>query len=304
MTANTTGTNDGDWRPAATNAEVESGTGWPDEDDDAPALHAYRPNNGESGAAAPARTAVASHDHHTVALPEQRGNGSDAGEPRRRRRWIPFAATGRKAFWLAMTAGVIVILFLLTGLFGLWPKLGNPFSSQRTDRTGPVLLVSIQDLSRFEAASGNFQVIVDLQNDRRFIPDFLFNQRSLFVADGSVDAYVDFSNIGQGDIKVDPTDAKKVTISLPAPQLEPPNLDLNRSYLYATQKGLINKLGDIFSDNSNSEEQLYQLGQQKIAAAALDSQLPQRAEQNTRAMLTEMLHSLGYTTVTVNFASA
>src|SRR5262249_12571046 len=163
------------------------GTGWPDDDDDAPALHAYRPSHGEPSAT-PARTAVASHDHNTVALPEQRprANGSGDVEPaRRRHRWIPFAAAGRKAVWLATTAGVIMILFLLTGLFGLWPKLGNPFSSQRTDRTGPVLLVSIQDLSRFEAASGNFQVIVDLQNDRRFIPDFLFNQRSLFVADGS-----------------------------------------------------------------------------------------------------------------------
>jgi hypothetical protein len=164
--------------------------------------------------------------------------------------------------------------------------------------------VSIQDLSRFEAASGNFQVIVDLQNNRKYVPDFLFNERSLFVADGSVDAYVDFSNIGQGDIKVDPTDSKKVTVNLPAPQLEPPNLDEGRSYLYATQKGLINRLSDVFSNNANDEQQLYQLGQQKIAAAALDSELPSRAEKNTTAMLNGLLKSLGYTSVTVNYAAS
>jgi hypothetical protein len=304
MTPKTTGADDGDRKAPA---EIESGTGWP-EDDEAPVMHAYRPGGGRATAELPARTAVASHDHSTVPLPIQRSHDDD--EPRRdrpHRRWtrfIPFVATGRKLFWLALVAGVIVILLLVTSLFGLWPKIGNPFGAQRTDRSGPVLLISIQDLSRFEAASGNFQVIVDLQDNRRFIPSFLYNQRSLFVADGSVDAYVDFTNIGKGDIKVDPTDAKKVTINLPAPQLEPPNLDLNRSYLYATQQGLINKLQDIFANNGNSEEQLYQLGQQKIAAAALDSQLPQRAETNTRSMLTGMLRSLGYTSITVNFASS
>jgi hypothetical protein len=188
-------------------------------------------------------------------------------------------------------------------MFGLWPKFGNIFGSKTTDRSGPVLLVSIQDLARFEAASGNFQVIVDLQNDRKYLPDFLFNERSLFVADGSVDAYVDFSHIGQGDIKVDPNDSKKVTVNLPAPQLEPPNLDEGRSYLYATQKGLVNRLGDVFSNDANDEQQLYQLGQQKIAAAALDSELPSRAEKNTTAMLNGLLKSLGYTSVTVNYAT-
>src|SRR5215475_2195100 len=249
-----------------------------------------------------------SHDHATVPLPVQR-SGSDDDPPFDNRaprgwRWNPFAAVGRKVFWLGTIAGVIIILLLAVTLFGRWPKLGNPFTSQRTDRSGPVLLVSIQDLSRYEAASGNFQVIIDLQNNRRFLPEFLFNERSLFVADGSVDAYVDFSKIGQGDIKLDSTDSKKVTIDLPAPQIEPPNLDLGRSYLYATQRGLINRFSDVFGGNSTDEQQLYQLGQQKIAAAALDSQLPKRAEQNTRAMLTGMLRSLGYTTITVNFAQS
>jgi hypothetical protein len=94
-----------------------------------------------------------------------------------------------------------------------------------------------------------------------------------------------------------------VTVNLPAPQLEPPNLDEGRSYLYATQKGLINRLGDVFSNDANSEQRLYQLGQQKIAAAALDSELPARAEKNTTAMLNGLLKSLGYTSVTVNYAT-
>ncbi|HEY9483588.1 MAG TPA: DUF4230 domain-containing protein [Micromonosporaceae bacterium] len=313
MTAKTAG--DGSREPTAATADVDSGSGSPSEPgggspgpnaDESPAMHEYRPGRAQATAELPARRAT--HDHDTVSLPvltRDAGDEPPAGGARVARRWgwNPFAAIGRKMFWLAAIAGIIVILLLITTMFGLWPKFGNIFGSKTTDRSGPVLLVSIQDLSRFEAASGNFQVIVDLQNNRKYVPDFLFNERSLFVADGSVDAYVDFSHIGQGDIKVDPTDSKKVTVNLPAPQLEPPNLDEGRSYLYATQKGLINRLGDVFSNDANSEQRLYQLGQQKIAAAALDSELPARAEKNTTAMLNGLLKSLGYTSVTVNYAT-
>ena len=76
----------------------------------------------------------------------------------------------------------------------------TPFGVQKTDRSQPTLLLSIQDLSRFEAASGNFQEVIDVQKDRAHIPDILFNDRTLFICVGSVDAYVDFGRIGQGDI--------------------------------------------------------------------------------------------------------
>jgi hypothetical protein len=60
----------------------------------------------------------------------------------------------------------------------------------------------------------------------------------------------------------------------------------------------------VFANNANDEQQLYQLGQQKIAAAARDSELPSRAEKNTTAMLNGLLKSLGYTSVTVNYAAS
>jgi len=299
----------GDLEPMS-GSEVESGTGWPA--DEGTALHAYRPSSKTSGGQS--RTAQL-----PVAPPIEEGRGRAGvaertrridhddddrdGRPRRRR-WVPFGGLGRRVFWLAMVAGAIVILLLVTTIGGFWPSLGNLFKTQTKDRSGPVLLVSIQDLARFEAASGNFQVIIDLQQDKSFIPDFLFNKRELFVAAGTVDAYVDFSQIASGDIVVSTTDPKNITVNLPAAQLEPPTLDLDKTYLYATQEGLINKIGDIFSNNAADQQQLYQLAQQKIAAAALDSQLTQRAQQNTKGMLEDLLKSLGYTTITVNFPSS
>jgi hypothetical protein len=278
--------------------EADSGTGWPSEPEAPAHDHGIDP--------------WASHSpHSTVQIPvaavpadDPEADGARAAKPKKRRirRMLGFARSGRRAFWLVMMSGVVVILLLLWGILSAIPHLGNPFKAQTTDRSQPVLLLSIQDLARFEAASGNFQVIVDVQQDRRFIPDIIFSQRSLFVAAGSVDAYVDFSRIGEGDV-VASADRKTVTINLPAPQLEPPNLDVDRSYIYAEQEGLINKLQDLVGSDPNKQNQLYQLARQKIAAAAVDSQLGQRAETNTKAMLEGLLKSLGYTTVTINFAN-
>jgi hypothetical protein len=208
----------------------------------------------------------------------------------------------RALFWTVATFGLIVALVLGASGIGLLPHLHNPFQSKTTDRSGPVLLKSIQDLSRFVGAEGNFEVVIDLQNDKKYVPDFLLNQRTLFVAAGSVEAYVDFTNIGQGAI-TDSADHKTVEIRLPAAQLGKPNLDHDKSYVFADQRGLINRVGDLFSGDPNRLQQLYQLGEQKIATAAKDAGLTDRAQENTRKMLDGMLRSLGYSTISIVFPS-
>jgi hypothetical protein len=253
-------------------SEVDSGTGWP-------SGHTKQIKSG------------------TAELPVVEPK---ADRPRRGLRPWQVFRWGRRAFWLALVAAAVVIVVLVAGLVGALPHLSNPFAKEKVDKSQPVLLLSIQDLARFEAASGNYQVIIDVQEDRRFIPDIIFSQRSLFVAAGSVDAYVDFSNVPQSDVIVSP-DRKTVTVNLPAPQLETPNIDPNRSYVYESSEGLINHIQDMFGGDKNKEGELFQLAQQKIAAAALDSGLLQRAQANTKQMLEELLRSLGFTTITINF---
>lgn len=209
----------------------------------------------------------------------------------------------RSFFKFGIVAALAAILIVAIGIYAALPHLSNPFKSKTTDRTGPVLLLSIRDLARFEAASGSFQVIVDVQNDRSYIPDFLYSDRSLFIADGTVDAYVDFSNIGAGDV-VTTADNKTATITLPAPALEPPTIDPSKSYVYEDNKGIVNHLQDLFSNDANKQQALYKLADQKIAAAATASQLLAIAQNNTRAMLVGFLKALGYTNVTVNFRAS
>jgi hypothetical protein len=92
-------------------------------------------------------------------------------------------------------------------------------------------------------------------------------------------------------------------VRLPRAQLEPTNLDPKRSYVFATQRGILNRIGDFFGGNPNEQQQLYALAAQKIQTAAQQSGLRERADQNTRLMLQNMLRALGFKQVTVLIAN-
>jgi Protein of unknown function (DUF4230) len=203
---------------------------------------------------------------------------------------------------VAVVLLALVLVVAVAGLSGLrlWPSFPNPFASRQVDRSQPVLLKAIVDLEVFKAASGNFQVVVDLEEGSRGIPLIIKGQRTLFVAGGSVDAEVDFSSLDQGAIKVS-ADGERVDITLPRARLTPARVDPEQSRVFARERGLLDRLGSVLSDNPTSERELYRLAQAKMQAAAAESDLRDQAERNTRAMLEGMLRSLGYRTVTVTF---
>jgi hypothetical protein len=231
--------------------------------------------------------------HRQWTQPMRGGDGPPGWPPPGRR---------SKVRLVAVVLLVLVLVVAVAGLSGLrlWPSFPNPFASRQVDRSQPVLLKAIEDLEVFKAASGNFQVVVDLEEGSRGIPLIIKGQRTLFVAGGSVDAEVDFSGLDQGAIKVS-ADGERVDITLPRARLTPARVDPEQSRVFARERGLLDRLGSVLSDNPTSERELYRLAQAKMEAAAAESDLRDQAERNTRAMLEGMLRSLGYTTVTVTF---
>lgn len=207
---------------------------------------------------------------------------------------------GRGLFVLAGIVAVVVALVFGVQASGLWPDLRNPFAKEETDRSQPPLLKSIQDLSRYVAAEGNFEVVVDLEHNRKYVPDFLLGERTLFVGAGTVDAYVDFAKIAEGAV-VESADRKTVEIRLPAPQLGQINLDLERSYVFAEKRGVLNQLGEVFGGDPNRQREVYLKAEQKIADSAKNSGLSERAQENTKKMLEGLLRSLGYEKITITY---
>jgi len=203
---------------------------------------------------------------------------------------------------VAAIVAVIVLIVVLSAVH-LLPQLRNPFAETTTVRSQPVILKSITSLSRYEAASGSFEVVVDLTKRTSLIPSFLEGSETLFIGQGTDIAFVDFATLKNAAIAVN-KDRTSVTVTLPKPRLEPAVLNVSQSYVYAQQQGLFNRIGNFFSGNPNSQQQVYQIAQQKIQTAARQSPLLTEAQKNTEGMLTGMLTSLGFQHVTVNFGSA
>jgi hypothetical protein len=213
-------------------------------------------------------------------------------EPRRR---FP---TSLSEIGLAVVGGFAVLGWVRD----LIPGFGNPFGTETVDRSGPVVLKSIQNLRDFRAASGHFEVIVDVEQDTRFVPAKITGERVLFVAVGNVDAGVDFTRIEDGAVDVS-ADRRSVTLELPPATYRDPELDLDRSYVYDRDRGALDRLQSLLGDDTGVEQELYPLAEEKLEAAARDgSGLLARAERNTRLMLVGLLRSLGFTRVEVRFS--
>jgi hypothetical protein len=201
----------------------------------------------------------------------------------------------------------VVFAVMVAACFGLrslnvLPSFDNPFDKQTTDRSQPVLLQSMRDLSRYVAADGTFQVIVDLQDDRKYVPDWLINRRILFVGSGTVEEYVDFSSLSGKALEVD-NEKKTIKLTLPPPQQGDAALDLQKSYVVEEDRGLLTSIGDAFKSDTDKQQRVYQLSQQRITEAARSSGLDQRARDNTQHMLESLFTRLGYTSVTVTFTT-
>ncbi|MFJ7338218.1 DUF4230 domain-containing protein [Streptomyces sp. NPDC101116] len=206
--------------------------------------------------------------------------------------------------WAKVVAALVLLLVVFfAGLrLSVIPGLKDLFGTETQDRSGPALLKSIQDISRYDAASGNFQVVVDLEKDAKLLPDAIRGTRTLYVGAGTVDAYVDLGKIGENDVKVN-DDRTSATLRLPHAQLGKPALDPDRSYAVSKQRGLLDRLGDLFSDNPNGEQAVQKLAVRHIGDAAKESELTARAESNTTGMLEGLLRSLGFKQVRVSYGS-
>ncbi|MFC0113284.1 DUF4230 domain-containing protein [Kibdelosporangium aridum] len=193
-------------------------------------------------------------------------------------RWIrPVALT---------VAGLLVVAAVLQ-IIGLLPKFGT----STIDRSQPAVLQAMRDLSQYHAAAGDYQVVVDIEKDVAWVPSSIAGERTLFVAAGSIDAFVDFGKLGDGNIIVS-EDRTSVELKLPPPQLAKPNLDNQRSYVFSQERGLLDTLGALVEPPQ--QQQFYVAAEQKISEAAQRSGLIERARNNTRAMLTGMMQALGY----------
>jgi hypothetical protein len=176
----------------------------------------------------------------------------------------------------------------------------EPGRTDTTQRSTPAVLRAVQDLATYTGASGSFQVLVDSEKEVNLVPSFIAGERTLLVATGNVDAQVDFSALAADTVTVS-ADRRAVDITLPRAQLARAELDNSQTYVAERQRGLVDRIGEALSSSPGDDHELMERAEQQLHDAAAGTELRQRAEDNTRNMLTGLLGALGFDTVTVHF---
>jgi hypothetical protein len=195
---------------------------------------------------------------------------------------------------VALVAGLVV-----AGVVG-FQLLDSPFTTTTKDHSPPPVLLELRDLADFHAAQAQFEVILDLEKDVKYVPAAIAGERVQFVGIGTVDAVVDFNSIGAGAVQMS-DDNKTVVVTLPGAYAMDPVLDHDQSHVMNRDRGLLNRLGGIFNDNPTSEAGLYDAAMAKMADAAGQTDLIAKAQENTTFVLTSMLKAMGFETVDIVF---
>jgi Protein of unknown function (DUF4230) len=195
-------------------------------------------------------------------------------------------------------AGLAVLVPVGMKVAGWLPEA--PFGQEVVDRSTSPLLLALDDLHEYHAATGTFQVVVDREVDTRYVPSVISGERVEFLATGTADAYVDFEGLDAGAVTLS-ADGTSATIELPSPRVGEVRIDPEESHVLDRDRGLVERLGDALGDNPVDDGELYALAEDRLAVAAAESDLRERAETNTRAMLTGLAQSLGVDEVEVRF---
>jgi hypothetical protein len=155
----------------------------------------------------------------------------------------------------------------------------------------PVTIVqAINDLTRLETASFEFQQVVTAETNREILWGAL-GESIIFVGYGKVYAGVDLARMSVNDLQV--LDPVTVQIHLPPAEIfaDIPVLDTERSYVADRNTGILKRA------DPELETQVRRAAEQAIKEAAAESQILARADYNAQEYMRAFLQGLGFTNV-------
>jgi hypothetical protein len=195
-----------------------------------------------------------------------------------------------------LTLAGIVVVAMLAGV-----TLPSPFSTTEIAHPHDVTVERLQDVSSYTAASQHLTAVIDIEQKADNLPEILKGERVVFVAEGDVEATVDFSKLPADGIEVG-ADRTSVTVHLPEPELGTPRLDPHKSSVVARDRGLLDRAEDALSSTgSGGDQQYYEEAERQLADTADQTELRDRAQANTRTFVTDLFTAAGYDHVTVVF---
>ena len=159
----------------------------------------------------------------------------------------------------------------------------------------PVTIIhEVQSLARLETIHYSVEKVITAET-RQGPFGFLFGDKLLLVAHGSVIAGVDLADIMESNISIDENGV--VTLQLPPAEVFIAALDNEKTYVYDREVGFLRR-GDV-----ELESAARLAAEEAILEAALSDGILEQAQVNAEAYLFRLLGSLGFSNVRITSAT-
>jgi hypothetical protein len=162
----------------------------------------------------------------------------------------------------------------------------------------PSVVVAVRELARLESAQAHIERVIELRDKQSALFGLISVQDAiLLVAVGEVMAGVDLSGVRDDDIVADRAHGS-VRLMLPAPEVLTVRLDNERTWIYSRATDLLAQRHEDLETRARRE------AERTLEQTAIDSGLIETARVNAERTLESLLHSLGYTSVTIGWREA
>lgn len=200
---------------------------------------------------------------------------------------------GTAFYTLAAIRGMTQPVSDLTGQVGT--QVAAIFRPTPTILPDPVTIVrQVRTLSRLETIEYSLEKVITAESGQGPF-GFLFGDRLLLVAHGSVVAGVDLGKLDPEDVRVN--GLGQITIILPPAEVFSATLDNHQTYVYSRNTGLLTK------GNIQMETEARKAAEDEIRQAAIDDGILVQADRNAQAFLQTFLGSLGFDEVVVQMGA-
>jgi hypothetical protein len=167
----------------------------------------------------------------------------------------------------------------------LQTQVSNLLNPTPTIIPDPVTYINeVRSLARLETIQYSVEKVITGETNQGTFA-FLFGEKLLFVAHGTVIAGIDMSKLKPEDMRYE---NGVLTVKLPPAEVFIATLDNEKSYVYQRDTGYITK------PDINLETQVRQKAEEEILKAALEEGILEQAQTNAEAYLLKFFAALGY----------
>lgn len=205
--------------------------------------------------------------------------------------------------WIAVFFGFLAVVFLAAALYvvttvrqstrpvtelsqSVGTQVAQLLNPTPTIRPDPVTIVrEVRSLARLETIQYSMEKVITAESGQGLF-GFLFGDRLLLVARGTVIAGVDLGKLGPQDVWLD--EGGRVYLRLPEAEIFVATLDNETTYVYDRDSGLLTQ-GSV-----DLEAEARRAAEDEIRRAAIEDGILEQAQVNAEAFLYRFLRSLDF----------